>query len=215
MTIQVVKPKIMPFLHKKKVAAYARVSVEKEASEHSLENQIKVYREYITSRPEWDYVGVYADDAFTGTNTSRPGLQSLLKDCDEGRVDIILTKSISRFARNTVDLLNIARDLVNLFRCMKERTMATIRELGFCKGGKERQEEVSVSREGIYILLLKSDADTLRSEVAGMFKRSTVLRANLEMLFVRMISTLPSLQSLSRLCSPCREVFVPVKASSA
>ena len=111
MTIQVVKPKIMPFLHKKKVAAYARVSVEKEASEHSLENQIEVYREYITSRPEWDYVGVYADDAFTGTNTSRPGLQSLLKDCNEGRVDIILTKSISRFARNTVDLLNIARNL--------------------------------------------------------------------------------------------------------
>lgn len=72
---------------------------------------MEVYREYISSRPEWEFQGVYADDAFTGTNTARPGFQQMLSDCNEGLIDIILTKSISRFARNTVDLLNIARDL--------------------------------------------------------------------------------------------------------
>ena len=109
--IKVVKPKDNAPLRKKRVAAYARVSVDKDASEHSLENQMEVYREYISSRPEWEFQGVYSDDAFTGTNTSRPGFQEMLKDSYSGKVDIILTKSISRFARNTVDLLNTVRDL--------------------------------------------------------------------------------------------------------
>ena len=88
--IKVVKPKDNAPLRKKRVAAYARVSVDKDASEHSLENQMEVYREYISSRPEWEFQGVYSDDAFTGTNTSRPGFQEMLKDSYSGKVDIIL-----------------------------------------------------------------------------------------------------------------------------
>lgn len=111
MDIKVVKP-IEPVLFKrKKVAAYARVSVETELSQHSLANQVQVYKSFIESKPEWIFAGVYADEAYTGTKLSRPGFQRMLKDCNEGKIDIILTKSISRFARNTVDLLNVTRDL--------------------------------------------------------------------------------------------------------
>lgn len=97
-----------------KVAAYARVSVETELSQHSLSNQISYYSSYIKSRPDWEFVGVYADEGYTGTKTERPGFQSLIKDCNSGKIDLILAKSISRFARNTVDLLNTVRHLKNL-----------------------------------------------------------------------------------------------------
>ena len=90
---------------KKKVAAYARVSSGKDAMLHSLAQQISYYSDLIQREPEWSFAGVYADEAFTGTKESRPEFQRLLADCRNGNVDIILTKSISRFARNTVTLL--------------------------------------------------------------------------------------------------------------
>ncbi len=111
MKIEVVKP-IEPALFKrKKVAAYARVSVETELSQHSLANQVQAYKDFIESKSDWIFAGVYADEAYTGTKLERPGFQRMLKDCNEGKIDIILTKSISRFARNTVDLLNVTREL--------------------------------------------------------------------------------------------------------
>lgn len=96
---------------RKKVAAYARVSTAKDAQLHSLGAQIDHYRKTITSRPDWEFAGVFFDDGVTGTKSERPGLEELMECCNEGKVDLILTKSISRFARNTVDLLNIVRDL--------------------------------------------------------------------------------------------------------
>lgn len=96
--------------HKKRVAAYARVSCGKDAMLHSLSAQVSYYSKFIQSHSEWIYVGVYMDEAKTGTKDTREGFQNLIADCRAGKVDMILTKSISRFARNTVALLQIARE---------------------------------------------------------------------------------------------------------
>ena len=86
--------------------------MESEKLAHSLSAQISYYSELIQSNPEWEYVGVYADNFISGTGTARRAeLQRLLDDCEGGRVDIVLTKSISRFARNTVDSLTTIRKL--------------------------------------------------------------------------------------------------------
>jgi DNA invertase Pin-like site-specific DNA recombinase len=107
--------KIEPFVpslpSKKRVAAYARVSVEKGRTLHSLSAQVSYYSDYIQKRPEWEYVGVYADSGETGTLKDRGEFQRLIADCEAGRIDIVITKSISRFARNTVDLLETVRRL--------------------------------------------------------------------------------------------------------
>lgn len=94
-----------------RVAAYARVSSGKDAMLHSLSAQINHYKEYIQANPEWEFVGVYADEANTGTKDSRPEFQQLLCDCNSGKIDLIITKSISRFARNTTTLLKTVREL--------------------------------------------------------------------------------------------------------
>lgn len=99
---------------KKRVAAYARISVEKGRTTHSLSSQISRYSKLIQSNPEWEYAGVYADKAVSGTSKDRPEFTRLLDDAKSGEIDIILTKSISRFARNTVDLLETVRELKDL-----------------------------------------------------------------------------------------------------
>lgn len=110
---------------KKKVAAYARVSMQSERMLHSLSAQISYYSGLIQKNPDWEYVGVYADDFISGTNTvKRDEFKRMLEDCENGKIDIILTKSISRFARNTVDLLETVRRLKDLgieVRFEKER----------------------------------------------------------------------------------------------
>ena len=108
--VQKVKfPPIQPKL--KRVAAYARVSSGKDAMLHSLAAQVEYYSNYIRRHPGWEYVGVYADEAKTGTKDSREQFQQLLTDCKAGKIDHILTKSISRMARNTVTLLETVREL--------------------------------------------------------------------------------------------------------
>lgn len=100
---------------KKKVAAYARVSMQSEWMLHSLSAQVSYYSGLIQKNPDWEYVGVYADDFISGTNTTkRDEFKRMLEDCEDGKIDIILTKSISRFARNTVDLLETVRHLKDL-----------------------------------------------------------------------------------------------------
>ena len=97
-----------------RVAAYARVSSDKDAMHHSLSAQVGYYSELIQSHAGWQYVGVYADEAKTGTKDSRDSFQKLLTDCRNEKIDIILTKSVSRFARNTVTLLETVRELKDL-----------------------------------------------------------------------------------------------------
>ena len=114
-TIRKIEAPVQALPSRKRVAAYARVSEETERLHHSISAQISHYSQLIQSRPEWVYAGVYADEGISGTKAeSRPELQRLLADCEAGRIDIILTKSISRFARNTVDLLCIVRRLKEL-----------------------------------------------------------------------------------------------------
>ncbi|ODA42693.1 recombinase family protein [Desulfosporosinus sp. BG] len=101
-----------PMLPKKKrVAAYARVSCGNEAMLHSLSAQVSYYCDYIQKRRDWQYVGVYADEASTGTKDDREQFQKLLADCRVGLINMVITKSISRFARNTVTLLEVIREL--------------------------------------------------------------------------------------------------------
>lgn len=94
-----------------RVAAYARVSSGKDAMLHSLSAQISYYSNLIQRHHGWQYVGVYSDEALTGTKDTRENFQRLLADCREGKVDMVITKSISRFARNTVTLLKSVREL--------------------------------------------------------------------------------------------------------
>ena len=113
MIIHKVKPAAaMPRLER--VAAYCRVSSGKDAMLHSLSAQVSRYSELIQRRPGWVYAGVYADEALTGTKDDRPEFQRLLADCRAGKIDRVLTKSVSRFARNTVTLLETVRELKEL-----------------------------------------------------------------------------------------------------
>ena len=95
----------------KNVAAYARVSSPKDAMKHSLAAQVSYYSGMIQSHPGWRYAGVFTDEGVTGTKETRDGFQRLLEECRAGRIDMIITKSISRFARNTVTLLSTVREL--------------------------------------------------------------------------------------------------------
>ena len=105
----------LPKLAKKsRVAAYARVSSGKDAMLHSLSTQVEHYKKMILENNEWEFAGVYADEALTGTKDSREEFQQLLTDCRAGLVDMIITKSISRFARNTLTLLETVRELKSL-----------------------------------------------------------------------------------------------------
>ena len=99
---------------KLKVCAYCRVSTDADEQENSLENQIRHYKEVITSNPDYEYAGVYSDFAISGFKEKRPGLQKMLADARKGKIDLILTKSVSRFARNTSIVLEATRKLKEL-----------------------------------------------------------------------------------------------------
>lgn len=112
--IQQVKFQKAPLPNLKRVAAYARVSTGKDAMLHSLSAQVNYYSSLIQSHSGWQYAGVYSDEAFTGTKADRKGFQDMLCDCRAGKIDMIITKSISRFARNTVTLLQTVRELKSI-----------------------------------------------------------------------------------------------------
>ena len=97
---------------KLRVAAYARVSTRDELQLTSIESQITYYSGYIGTRPGWELAGVYADHGLSGTGTkNRAGFNRMIKDALDGKIDLILTKSVSRFARNTVDSITVIRKL--------------------------------------------------------------------------------------------------------
>ena len=97
---------------KTKVAAYCRVSTNMEDQLNSLSAQIKYFTEYISQHEEWELIEVYYDEGITGTSVKkREGFNRMIADSEDGRIDLILTKEVSRFARNTVDTLNYTRRL--------------------------------------------------------------------------------------------------------
>ena len=102
-------------IEKKKVAAYARVSALTEMTQYSFSAQVNYYSALIQKNPNWKYVGVYADKGITGRSIKkRKEFNRLIDDCNNGKIDLILTKSVSRFARDTVDTLNTIRHLKNI-----------------------------------------------------------------------------------------------------
>ena len=115
MKITRIEPTVATLTPKKKVAAYARVSVESDRLNHSLSAQVSYYSKLIQNNPEWIYVGVYADSGMSGTGKDkRIEFQRMIDECEARRIDIVITKSISRFARNVVDLLQTVRHLKSL-----------------------------------------------------------------------------------------------------
>lgn len=135
---------------RKRVAAYARVSTEQDEQLSSYEAQVEFYTRYISGNPAWEFVSVYTDEGISGTNTKkREGFNRMVTDALAGKIDLILTKSISRFARNTVD------------------TLTTIRKL------KEKGVEVYFEKENIYTLDSKGEIMlTIMSSLAQEESRS-------------------------------------------
>ena len=100
---------------KMKVAAYCRVSTDSDEQATSYEAQVEHYTEYIQSNPQWECAGIFADDGISGTNTkNRTEFNRMIEECMAGKIDMIVTKSISRFARNTLDCLKYIRQLKDL-----------------------------------------------------------------------------------------------------
>ena len=120
---------------KLRVAAYCRVSTDTDDQQTSFEGQIKHYTELIEANPEWEFAGIYADDGITGTSAEkRPEFMRMIKDCEEGRISLVICKSISRFARNTLDCITIVRHLNSIgvhiiFEINKIDTRATYSEM--------------------------------------------------------------------------------------
>lgn len=114
MEIQVIKSKFENETRKLRVCAYARVSTEADEQENSLENQMATYEELIKGNPRYEFAGLYHDFGISGFKERRPGYQKLMHDCRSGKIDLIITKSVSRFARNTVTLLKSVRELKSL-----------------------------------------------------------------------------------------------------
>ena len=135
---------------KRRVAAYARVSTNSEEQVTSYEAQVDYYTKYIQSRPDWEFVKVYTDEGITGTNTKhRDGFNEMIEDALAGKIDLIITKSVSRFARNTVD------------------SLITVRKL------KEKGIEVYFEKENIYTLDSKGELlITIMSSLAQEESRS-------------------------------------------
>lgn len=97
---------------KLRVAAYCRVSTDRDEQESSYEAQVEHYTEFIDRNPEWQLAGIYADDGISGTNTKkREEFNRMIEDCMASKIDMVITKSISRFARNTLDCLKYIRKL--------------------------------------------------------------------------------------------------------
>lgn len=135
---------------KKRVAAYARVSTDLEEQLSSYEAQVDYYTKYIQNNPEWEFVSVYTDEGISATSTRhRDGFNRMITDALEGKIDMIITKSVSRFARNTVD------------------TLTTVRKL------KEKGIEVYFEKENIYTLDSKGELlITIMSSLAQEESRS-------------------------------------------
>lgn len=116
-TVTLIEPKKSFIVDKaqhrqKRVAAYCRVSTDSEEQLTSYTNQMKVYTEMIAANKEWEFAGLYADEGISGTRADkRPQFQKMIEDCFKGKIDMIITKSVSRFARNTVDCLDYVRSL--------------------------------------------------------------------------------------------------------
>ncbi|MDD2459242.1 MAG: recombinase family protein, partial [Eubacteriales bacterium] len=105
-------PGIQSSHSRRRVAAYARVSTDTEEQQTSYEAQVDYYTKYINDRPDYEFVGIYTDEGISAVSTkNRDGFKRMVDDALAGKIDLIVTKSVSRFARNTVDSLSTVRKL--------------------------------------------------------------------------------------------------------
>lgn len=114
MRIKVIKPTKAVRQQKKKVCAYVRVSTDSLQQEDSLENQTTYFKGFITANPEWEFVGIYSDQGISGYKENRPGFQKMIENARAGNIDLIVVKSVSRFARNTETVLKFSRELKSI-----------------------------------------------------------------------------------------------------
>ena len=114
MRVKVINKRPASVLQKKRVCAYARVSTDSRRQEDSLENQMETHERLITGNPEYEFIGVFADQGISGYCENRPQFQRMMEKARAGEIDLIITKSVSRFARNTVTVLKFTRELKNL-----------------------------------------------------------------------------------------------------
>ena len=114
MRVKVINKRPALVLQKKMVCAYTRVSTDSRRQEDSLENQMETYERLITGNPEYEFIGVFADQGISGYCENRPQFQRMMEKARAGEIDLIITKSILRFARNTVTVLKFTRELKNL-----------------------------------------------------------------------------------------------------
>lgn len=114
MKIKVIKPTKQLQAEKKKVCAYVRVSTDSMEQEDSLDNQAAYFRDFIQSNPAWEFVGIYSDQGISGFKESRPEFQRMIADAKDGKIDLIVVKSVSRFARNTETVLKFSRELKSI-----------------------------------------------------------------------------------------------------
>lgn len=115
MLVKIVKPKVENLKYKKlKVCAYARISTDSLKQEDSLENQISTYERLIANNPDYEFIGVFSDQGISGYSENRPAFKSMIERAKNGEIDLIITKSVSRFARNTVTILKVVRELKEL-----------------------------------------------------------------------------------------------------
>lgn len=142
---------------KLRVCAYARVSTDSQEQEDSLENQTAYYQQRIESNPEWEFAGVYSDEGISGFVARRPGFQRMLADARAGKFNLILVKSISRFARNTQTLLEATRELKALgigvvFELQEINTLTSAGELMLTIKGAFFQAESESASQGAKLI---------------------------------------------------------------
>lgn len=146
-----------------RIAVYARVSTEHEAQINALENQLEWYKIEGSRHPDWEIVEVYVDQGITGTQAQkRPEFLRMMEDAQKGKFDLIITREVSRFARNTVDTLSYTRELkargVDVFfisrKAMLENSIARQRErldkyIDLCADGIITKQELAERRKGL------------------------------------------------------------------
>lgn len=137
------------------VAAYCRVSTDSDDQLQSYEAQVAYYTDHICKNPKWHFVGIYADEGITGTVVSkRERFKDMIRDCEKGKIDLILTKSVSRFARNTVDSLNYVRKLkaMNIGVYFEEQNIDTL----------TTDSEMFI---GLYSVMAQSESENISANV--------------------------------------------------
>ncbi len=153
---------------KLKVCAYCRVSTDSEEQATSYDTQVEHYTNYIKDHDEWEFVRIYADDGISGTNTKkRDDFNLMIEDCLNGKIDLILTKSISRFARNTLDCIKYIRQLKdkNVAVFFEKENINTSRITEYDEGlVRKLIERIVVHADGSIMVVFKSGTE-VRSEI--------------------------------------------------